>query len=132
MCKKFSVEIIECYKFSHILRGVALESVCKCMLAPYVVIKTRGHDLVLVAMHVLWLLWLQREIGWRDTARKMLLFSTDAGFHFAGDGKVMYGIKESLNNGRTQAVTFILDTLDCLGSYANKIICFGCHSIYQI
>lgn len=28
------------------------------------------------------------EIGWRDEARRLLLFSTDAGFHFAGDGKV--------------------------------------------
>ena len=30
----------------------------------------------------------QREIGWRDRSRKMLLYSTDAGFHYAGDGKV--------------------------------------------
>jgi integrin beta 1 len=28
------------------------------------------------------------EIGWRDQSRKMLLFSTDAGFHYAGDGKL--------------------------------------------
>jgi hypothetical protein len=57
--------------------------------------RNRGHDLVLVAMHVFWLLWLQNDIGWRDQARKMLLFSTDAGFHFAGDGKVKYGIKQN-------------------------------------
>ena len=31
---------------------------------------------------------LQTEIGWRENSRKMLLFSTDAGFHYAGDGKV--------------------------------------------
>ena len=31
---------------------------------------------------------LQNQIGWREQSRKMLLFSTDAGFHFAGDGKV--------------------------------------------
>ncbi|XP_053373314.1 integrin beta-PS-like isoform X4 [Mercenaria mercenaria] len=30
----------------------------------------------------------KNQIGWRDQARKMLLFSTDAGFHFAGDGKL--------------------------------------------
>lgn len=41
-----------------------------------------------VALHVIWLLWLQNDIGWRAQSRKMLLFSTDAGFHFAGDGKV--------------------------------------------
>ncbi|XP_064614126.1 integrin beta-1-like [Liolophura sinensis] len=29
-----------------------------------------------------------KEIGWRNPSRKMLLFSTDAGFHFAGDGKL--------------------------------------------
>ncbi|KAJ8669062.1 hypothetical protein QAD02_000321 [Eretmocerus hayati] len=28
------------------------------------------------------------EIGWREKARKLLLFSTDASFHYAGDGKL--------------------------------------------
>merc|ERR1719334_636273 len=28
------------------------------------------------------------RIGWRDKARKLLVFSTDAGFHYAGDGKL--------------------------------------------
>ncbi|GBP10841.1 Integrin beta-PS [Eumeta japonica] len=28
------------------------------------------------------------QIGWRDQARHLLVFSTDAGFHFAGDGKL--------------------------------------------
>lgn len=28
------------------------------------------------------------QIGWRDQARRLLVFSTDAGFHYAGDGKV--------------------------------------------
>lgn len=28
------------------------------------------------------------EIGWRNQSRKLLLFSTDAGFHYAGDGKL--------------------------------------------
>ena len=27
-------------------------------------------------------------IGWRANARHVLLYLTDAGFHFAGDGKV--------------------------------------------
>ena len=27
-------------------------------------------------------------IGWRDLSRKLLLYITDAGFHFANDGKV--------------------------------------------
>lgn len=30
----------------------------------------------------------KQEIGWRDQARRLLVFSTDAGFHYAGDGKV--------------------------------------------
>ncbi|KAI5633054.1 integrin beta chain VWA domain-containing protein [Phthorimaea operculella] len=30
----------------------------------------------------------KREIGWRDKARRLLVFSTDAGFHYAGDGKL--------------------------------------------
>ncbi|GLH04820.1 hypothetical protein R5R35_010140 [Gryllus longicercus] len=28
------------------------------------------------------------EIGWRNQARRLLVFSTDAGFHYAGDGKL--------------------------------------------
>lgn len=28
------------------------------------------------------------HIGWRGKARRLLVFSTDAGFHYAGDGKV--------------------------------------------
>jgi hypothetical protein len=28
------------------------------------------------------------EIGWRRNTRKLLVFSTDSGFHMAGDGKV--------------------------------------------
>jgi integrin beta 1 len=28
------------------------------------------------------------NIGWREKARRLLVFSTDAGFHYAGDGKV--------------------------------------------
>jgi hypothetical protein len=31
------------------------------------------------------------EIGWRQNTRKFLVFSTDSGFHMAGDGKVNAG-----------------------------------------
>ena len=30
------------------------------------------------------------RIGWRDQARRLLIYSTDASFHYAGDGKVPY------------------------------------------
>ena len=30
----------------------------------------------------------KQQIGWRDHARRLLVFSTDAAFHYAGDGKV--------------------------------------------
>lgn len=30
----------------------------------------------------------REQIGWREKARRLLLFSTDAGFHYAGDGKL--------------------------------------------
>ena len=30
----------------------------------------------------------KNQIGWRDKARRLLVFSTDAGFHYAGDGKL--------------------------------------------
>lgn len=30
----------------------------------------------------------REKIGWRAKARRLLVFSTDAGFHYAGDGKV--------------------------------------------
>ena len=29
------------------------------------------------------------EIGWRNNVRRVLVFSTDDGFHMAGDGKVI-------------------------------------------
>ncbi|XP_029711058.1 integrin beta-PS isoform X1 [Aedes albopictus] len=30
----------------------------------------------------------REQIGWREMARRLLVFSTDAGFHYAGDGKL--------------------------------------------
>ena len=30
----------------------------------------------------------KEQIGWRDKARRLLVFSTDASFHYAGDGKL--------------------------------------------
>lgn len=30
----------------------------------------------------------QKDIGWREKSRKLLVYSTDAGFHYAGDGKL--------------------------------------------
>ena len=36
----------------------------------------------------------QSSIEWRREARRLLLFSTDAGFHYAGDGKVREGCWE--------------------------------------
>jgi protocadherin alpha len=41
-----------------------------------------GFDAVMQAISC------RNEIGWRGGSRKMLLFSTDAGFHYAGDGKL--------------------------------------------
>lgn len=44
------------------------------------------------------------RIGWREQARRLLVFSTDAGFHYAGDGKLGGVIKPNdgqchLDNG---------------------------------
>lgn len=30
----------------------------------------------------------KQAIGWREKSRKLLVYSTDAGFHYAGDGKL--------------------------------------------
>jgi protocadherin alpha len=30
----------------------------------------------------------EKEIGWRSASRKLIVYSTDAGFHYAGDGKL--------------------------------------------
>jgi integrin beta 1 len=30
----------------------------------------------------------EREVGWRPASRKLIVYSTDAGFHYAGDGKL--------------------------------------------
>ncbi|XP_038047358.1 integrin beta-1-like isoform X1 [Patiria miniata] len=40
----------------------------------------------------------KEEIGWRDRARHLLLYSTDAPFHIAGDGKLAGIVK--LNDGK--------------------------------
>lgn len=32
----------------------------------------------------------RQQVGWREQARRLLVFSTDAGFHYAGDGKVSF------------------------------------------
>ena len=38
----------------------------------------------------------EKEIAWRTNARRLLVFSTDAGFHYAGDGKVGSGAPRTL------------------------------------
>lgn len=43
------------------------------------------------------------NIGWRDQARRLLVFSTDAGFHYAGDGKVG---QTNIQNFRKKILTF--------------------------
>lgn len=40
----------------------------------------------------------QDKIGWREKSRKMLVFSSDSGFHYAGDGKLGGIVKP--NDGR--------------------------------
>ena len=37
---------------------------------------------------VLLFFFLKDVIGWRNDSRKLIVFSTDAGFHYAGDGRV--------------------------------------------
>jgi len=44
--------------------------------------------IIIISLDVYVCLLVQQEIGWRGRSRKMLLYSTDAGFHYAGDGKV--------------------------------------------
>ncbi|XP_016994692.2 integrin beta-PS isoform X2 [Drosophila takahashii] len=53
------------------------------------------------------------EIGWRNESRRLLVFSTDAGFHYAGDGKL--GGVIAPNDGECH--------LNAQGEYT--------HSIYQ-
>ena len=47
----------------------------------------------------------ESQIGWRNPSRRMLLYSTDAGFHFAGDGKLGGIIKP--NDGECHLVNGI-------------------------
>jgi hypothetical protein len=37
-------------------------------------------------------------IGWRNDSRKLIVFSTDAGFHYAGDGRVIIVIQNKKKN----------------------------------
>lgn len=50
------------------------------------------------------------KIGWREQARRLLVFSTDAGFHYAGDGKLGGVIKP--NDGQCH--------LDAAGRYTHS------------
>ncbi|KAL6266943.1 hypothetical protein P5V15_000028 [Pogonomyrmex californicus] len=52
----------------------------------------------------------RNQIGWREKARRLLVFSTDAGFHYAGDGKLGGIIKP--NDG--------LCHLDASGTYTHS------------
>lgn len=54
----------------------------------------------------------QKEIGWRNKTRHLLVFSTDAGFHYAGDGKLGGIIKP--NDGKCH--------LDLTGNYTHSEI----------
>ena len=64
-------------KTSHFAREVKAAPVSGNLDAP-----EGGFDAILQAVVC------KEEIGWRDKARKLLVFSTDAGFHYAGDGKL--------------------------------------------
>nr|CAD7426152.1 unnamed protein product [Timema monikensis] len=52
------------------------------------------------------------EIGWREKARRLLVFSTDAGFHYAGDGKLGGIVKP--NDGKCH--------LDLSGNYTHSTL----------
>ncbi|XP_073971192.1 position-specific antigen beta subunit myospheroid isoform X1 [Rhodnius prolixus] len=65
-----------------------------------------GFDAIMQAV-VCW-----NQIGWRDKARKLLVFSTDAGFHYAGDGKLGGIVKP--NDGKCH--------LDNSGHYTHSTI----------
>ncbi|XP_050434816.1 integrin beta-PS isoform X2 [Adelges cooleyi] len=52
----------------------------------------------------------REQIGWRERARRLLVFSTDAGFHYAGDGKLGGIVKP--NDGQCH--------LDSRGSYTHS------------
>lgn len=41
---------------------------------------------------------IQEKIGWRSGSRRLLLFSTDSGFHHAGDGKVCVFIYRNIRH----------------------------------
>ncbi|XP_021913854.1 integrin beta-PS isoform X1 [Zootermopsis nevadensis] len=52
----------------------------------------------------------REKIGWREKARRLLVFSTDAGFHYAGDGKLGGIVKP--NDGECH--------LDTVGEYTHS------------
>ncbi|CAH0754478.1 unnamed protein product [Bemisia tabaci] len=54
----------------------------------------------------------REQIGWREKARRLLVFSTDAGFHYAGDGKLGGIVKP--NDG--------LCHLDRRGQYTHSVL----------
>ena len=46
------------------------------------------------------------EIGWREKARKLLVFSTDAGFHYAGNCDIWF------NTFQYRSLSIIIEIVD--------------------
>lgn len=59
-----------------------LEMFLRLMLTYHIMFIPGGFDAIMQAVVC------RNQIGWRPQARRLLVFSTDAGFHYAGDGKV--------------------------------------------
>lgn len=74
------------------------------------------------------ILYIQDKIGWRNKARRMLIYASDVDYHFAGDGKVKHN---PLNNKKWNKVGQDLDTQfnycsSGLNQQINNILCWNC------
>jgi integrin beta 1 len=79
----------------------------------------------------------EKEIGWRNGSRRLIVFSTDAGFHFAGDGKLA-GIVEP-NDGKchldssTKRYTYgLLQDYPSIGEINYKIVQKNVNLIFAV
>ncbi|PSN34504.1 Integrin beta-PS [Blattella germanica] len=52
------------------------------------------------------------QIGWRDKARRLLIFSTDSGFHMAGDGKNAINVIFAVTEPQVKAYGYLAKSVE--------------------
>jgi len=78
----------------------------------------------------------REQIGWREKARRLLVFSTDAGFHYAGDGKLGGIVKPNDGqchlDGRNMYTHSTIQDYPSVSQINTKVIQNSIHIIFAV